>query len=77
MTDQATFMRIAELERKLSHLYQQLGIAEPGLSYDGFAPAVVDAVRAGNMIEAIKLHRQNTGMDLASAKRAVESLTVT
>jgi hypothetical protein len=77
MTDQATFMRIAELERKLTHLYQQLGIPEPGLSYDGFAPGVVEAVRAGNMIEAIKLHRQNTGMDLASAKRAVESLTVT
>jgi ribosomal protein L7/L12 len=35
-------------------------------------PNVIEALQAGNMIEAIKRHRENTGLGLAEAKAAVE-----
>lgn len=38
--------------------------------------AVRRALRAGNKIEAIKLFRQQTGVDLAQAKEAVEQMTL-
>jgi hypothetical protein len=48
-----------------------------GITYDPHAnvPAgVLDALRAGQKIEAIRLYRQATGADLKTAKEFVESL---
>ncbi len=37
--------------------------------------SIHDAIYAGNKIEAIKLYRTSTGMDLKDSKEAVEKLT--
>jgi hypothetical protein len=63
---------LGRLEAKLDLLLGHSGVAYdpfPGVSED-----VAAAIRAGNKIEAIKLHRQATGASLAEAKKYVESL---
>ncbi len=72
-TDAETLMRIGQLERLVDHLYRHLGLEPPAPS-DGLSPQVRELALAGNLLEAIKLHRQQTGKDLATAKMEVESL---
>ena len=89
MTDQNILdhgRRIAELERKVSELYERLGQAEPaGLGGDsGFSepasvvasedPRLVELIQSGKEIQAIKLYRELTGVGLAEAKDAVDEL---
>ena len=65
--------RMMRLEAKVDLLMKHAG-----LTYDPHAnlPAgVLDAVRAGQKIEAIRLYRQATGVDLKTAKEFVDSLT--
>ena len=78
--------RIAELERKVSDLYQRLGQAELESPGDGFGfsepapttatddPRLLELLREGKEIHAIKLYRELTGAGLAEAKDAVEQL---
>ena len=67
--------RVRELEDRLEFLYRRLNIdylapnANPGLS-----PQVLEALRRGNKIEAIKIYRELTGVGLAEAKQAVEAI---
>jgi ribosomal protein L7/L12 len=67
--------RVNELEDKLKLLYQRLHIdymdpnADPAL-----APPVLEALRRGNKIEAIKLYRQLTEVGLAEAKQAIDEI---
>ena len=64
--------RQLRLEAKVDML-----LKHAGLTYDPHAnvPAdVLDALRAGQKIEAIKRYRQATGVDLKTAKEFVESL---
>ena len=67
--------RVAELSRleaKIDLLLEHAGIAfDP---YKKVAPEIADAVRAGRKIEAIKLHRNATGVGLRDAKEYVEGL---
>ena len=82
--------RIAELERKVSELYERLGQAEPnfggggGLTFASDQPASMAAaedprllgeIEAGREIQAIKLYRELTGVGLKEAKDAVESIS--
>jgi ribosomal protein L7/L12 len=67
--------RISALERKVSALYQHLGIAEPQ-GVEGVSPEVMDAVRSGDAIRAIKLYREQTGASLAEAQQFVQGLVV-
>ena len=80
--------RIAELERKVSDLYERLGQAEPLAGFDGgFSepaggtaaddPRLIELIQAGNQIGAIKLYRELTGGGLKEAKDAVDELTRT
>lgn len=63
--------KVHVLEQQLAHLYRHLGLTyQPDADLD----AVGQAIAAGNMIEAIKLYRANTGVDLATAKAAVDAL---
>ena len=64
-------IRIAALERKLSYLYNHLGIAEPQ-DRAGISPEAQQALESGNTIQAIKIIREQTGMSLAEAKGMVE-----
>jgi hypothetical protein len=64
--------RMMRLEAKVDLLMKHAGI-----TYDPHAnlPAgVLEAVRAGQKIEAIRLYRQATGVDLTTAKQFVDSL---
>lgn len=64
--------RMMRLEAKVDLLMKQAG-----LTYDPHAnlPAgVLDALRAGQKIEAIRLYRQATGVDLKTAKEFVDGL---
>ena len=65
-------MRLMRLERKLDLLLKNAGI-----HYDPAADVpeeVLNALRQGRKIEAIKLYRQATGAGLAEAKVFVEEL---
>ena len=77
--------RLEELERQVRRqgelidiLYKRLGVGQldaaglPSAS-DGY-PDVVDALNAGQLIVAIKLYREHTGVGLKEAKDAVEAL---
>ena len=68
---------VQRLGRLVDGLYVRLdGIAPDGAAPDiGNAPPdVVDALRAGNLILAIKLWRGYTNLGLAEAKHEVEEL---
>jgi ribosomal protein L7/L12 len=69
-------MRIAALERKITQLYGHLGLEEPtGGPGDGDVdPRVLDAIQAGNLMEAIKHQREATGAGLAEAKATVDAI---
>jgi ribosomal protein L7/L12 len=70
-------LEVARLGRLVEGLYVRLdGVAPDGtVDVAGEPPAdVVDALRAGNLIEAIKLWRGYTGLGLAEAKHQVEQL---
>ena len=66
--------RVNELEDRLKILYRHLNLeynSDPG-SDPVLNPKVQDALRKGNLIEAIKIYRELTGVGLAEAKAAVE-----
>lgn len=67
---------VARLGRLVEALYIRLdGIAPDGTVDPGDPPAdVVDALRAGNEIQAIKLWREKTGLGLAESKNQVEQI---
>lgn len=78
----STDEELAELKRQVARqgelidrLYRHLSLDD--LAVDGSAPAVsqeiTDAIRSGQMIVAIKLWRERTGVGLAEAKAAVEA----
>ena len=71
------FERIAALEAQVEHLYRQLNIAPPPFAPvrpTGIPPEIVDLVRAGRKIDAIKLHREMFGSDLSEAKNIIDSI---
>jgi ribosomal protein L7/L12 len=65
--------RIAKLERKVDFLLDKLALA-----YEDEPPPVsaeiLDLLRRGRKIEAIKRYREKTGATLRAAKKFVESL---
>jgi ribosomal protein L7/L12 len=70
-------IEVERLERVVEALAKRLGVSVNELLsvQAGNPPAdVVDALNAGNLIEAIKRWRAHTGASLADAKFAVEEL---
>ena len=65
--------RVARLERHIDFLTQAMG-----LTYEDKLPAVspqlIDLLRRGKKIMAIKVYRQTTGATLKAAKEYIESL---
>ena len=63
---------ISRLDAKLDLLLKQAGLEfDP---YKNVPSSVIDAVRRGNKIEAIKNYRAATGVGLKEAKDAVEEI---
>ncbi|KAA0085518.1 hypothetical protein CIW52_06335 [Mycolicibacterium sp. P9-64] len=77
MTSNDVYERLGILEQLVKHLYEKTGVPLPDLqavSRTQASPAVLQLVASGKTIEAIKVYRAETGVDLATAKRIVESL---
>jgi len=69
--------RIRVLEAQTAHLYEHLGL-DPGPFAapppgDQLDPEVVQLLTSGKKINAIKLHRERTGVGLKEAHDAVEA----
>ncbi len=62
--------RLVRIERKVDLIVAHLGL-DPN---QGVNPEVMERVKAGRKIEAIKLYRAQTGAGLKEAKDYVESL---
>jgi ribosomal protein L7/L12 len=84
--DSADTSAIEQLQRQVRRqgelidaLYRRLGVGQldaAGIPADGSYPEVVDAINAGNKIQAIKHYRERTGVGLKEAKDAVEALAL-
>jgi hypothetical protein len=78
-TDRFILDRLAGLEAKVDHMYRELTgqgdvhtvIPPMANSGSGVSEAVREAARSGNMVEAIRLQRAETGQSLSEAKAAV------
>ena len=72
------YARLAALETQVAYLFQQMNLAPPGSASaqagGGPPQEILDLVRAGNKIAAIKRHRELYGSSLADAKNAIDSL---
>jgi hypothetical protein len=65
--------RVAELEERLDYLFKHLGVQytdQPPWA----DPRVMDAIRRGNKIEAIKIYREMTNAGLAEAKAVIDRI---
>lgn len=65
--------RVAELEQKVEFLYKKLGM-EFSADPPRIDPRIVDNIKKGNLIEAIKTYREIHDVGLAEAKAAVENI---
>jgi hypothetical protein len=68
-------VRLAEIERRLDAVTTVLDLPFElfAAKQDGLSASVREAIDAGDMIEAIKRLRAETGMGLAEAKAAIET----
>lgn len=68
--------RLEKLEAKLSFLYRSLGITAQEAPGWHASPALLELVKKGDKITAIKAFREETGASLKDAKDFVESLVI-
>ena len=71
--------RIVRLEDQVAFLYKHLGIALSPEAAPGDDPRILNALKKGNMVEAIKVYRElyssaTVTVGLEEAKRAVEDI---
>ena len=71
--------RIIHLEGQVAFLYRHLGVTFVPEAASGDDPRVIEAIKRGNLLEAIKVYREvystttmTVGLD--EAKRAVEEI---
>ena len=72
-TDSGVLIRLGRLEHLVENLYRHLDIPLPGPGGD-VSGEVLQLVRDGKTIHAIKLHRELTGKGLAEAKADIDAL---
>lgn len=66
--------RIRLLERKIDMIMEHLGLELDDDIVKGMPPNVIEWVKRGNMLEAIKAYREHTGVGLKEAKDVVDEL---
>jgi ribosomal protein L7/L12 len=66
--------RIVRLEAQVEYLYKHFALTFAENTSESDDPKIIAALRSNNMIEAIKLYREKTGLGLAAAKSAVEEI---
>jgi ribosomal protein L7/L12 len=64
--------RVTQLEQKLEFLLQALGLESKGSIIQN--SALIEEIKKGNKINAVKLYREQTGVGLKEAKDAVDAL---
>ena len=77
MTDSDIYERLGNLERLVRHLYEQTGVPMPdpqALLSTVVSDNVRQLVASGNKIGAIKAYRTESGADLATANKVIDSL---
>lgn len=68
--------RVAKLERQIAFLLEHLGLEYTEGPSAGVAPEIIELVRSGQKINAIKLYREKTGGGMKAAKEFIDSLQV-
>ena len=68
--------RVAKLERTVAFLLEQLHLDYVDNAAPTVLPEILDLVRRGKKIEAIKVYREQTGLGLKEAKDYIDSLDV-
>lgn len=68
--------RVEDLEHHLRQVYEHTGMDPSALVRDQPAvdPEVADLLRAGRMVQAIKAYADAHGVDLLTAKGAIEEI---
>ena len=66
--------RVSQLEARLEFLYRHLGVTFVAQMRPGDDPRVIEALKANNVLEAIKAYRMATNAGLAEAKIAIEEM---
>ena len=77
--DRDIYVRLGTLEQLVRHLYERTGVPIPdlqALAGTEVSDHVRQLVASGNKIGAIKAYRDETNVDLPTATRLVESLSV-
>ena len=76
MTDSDVYERLSLLEAQVRYLSERTGIPLPNfgaVANSGLSPEIQAEIAKGNKINAIKLYREATGCDLATAKKVIDS----
>jgi hypothetical protein len=73
---QALRRRVEDLEHHLRMLYEHTGMDTAALRRDdpGIDPQIAEMLRAGRMVQAIKVYAEQHGVDLMTAKTAIERI---
>jgi len=66
--------KVAKLERTVAYLMEKLNIPYEDNPATSASASVLNLVKQGNMMAAIQLYKQESGVGLAEAKQFVESL---
>ena len=68
--------QVRKLERQVAFLFEQLGLEYREEPNAGVSPEILDLVRGGETLRAIKLFRKEMGVGLKVAKEFIESIEV-
>jgi len=68
--------RISRLEARLEFLYKHLNVTFIEDTRMGDDPKIIAALKANNLLEAIKLYRAATNTSLEAAKAGIEEMRV-
>jgi ribosomal protein L7/L12 len=66
--------KVRKLEHRVAFLLDHLGLDYPEESDPGITEEIIELVRMGRKIEAIRLYREATGVGLKEAKEFIDSL---